>query len=182
MNNIRPYREWSPQFDESVFIDPSAQVIGRTRIGQDSSIWPLVAVRGDVNFIEIGEHTNVQDNSVLHVARPTEKNRDGFALVIGDDVTVGHGAILHACRVGDRCLIGMGATVLDGAVLEDEVLLAAGSLVPPGKRLEGGYLWRGSPALKARALTVEEIAFLKESAIHYVRLKDEYLSAERGGL
>ncbi|HIJ47949.1 MAG TPA: gamma carbonic anhydrase family protein, partial [Gammaproteobacteria bacterium] len=118
MNNIRPFGEWSPQFDGSVFIDPSAQVIGRTTIGHDSSIWPLAAVRGDVNFITIGARTNIQDNSVLHVARPTEQNVEGFALRIGDDVTVGHGAILHACKVGDRCLIGMGATVLDGAIIE----------------------------------------------------------------
>lgn len=177
MNNIRPYREWTPQFDESVFIDPSAQVIGRTTIGRDSSIWPLVAVRGDVNFIEIGERTNVQDNSVLHVARPTESNAEGYALIIGDEVTVGHGAILHACSIGDRCLIGMGATVLDGAVVEDDVLLAAGSLVPPGKRLERGFLWRGSPAVKARPLTEDELHFLQQSALHYVRLKDEYLEA-----
>lgn len=173
--NIRSYREWSPQFDDSVWIDPSAVVIGRTRIGHDSSIWPLVAVRGDVNFIEIGQRTNVQDNSVLHVARPTEKNSSGYALIIGDDVTVGHGAILHACIIGNRCLIGMGATVLDGAVLGDDLLLAAGSLVPPGKKLEGGYLWRGAPAVKARPLSSEEIEGLRNSAAQYVLLKNEYL-------
>ncbi len=175
MNNIRPYRNWSPEFDDSVYIDPSAQVIGRTTVGSDSSIWPLVAVRGDVNYIVIGERTNIQDNSVLHVARPTEKVEQGYPLLIGDEVTVGHGAILHACTVGDRCLVGMGATVLDGAVLEDEVLLAAGSLVPPGKRLEGGFLWRGAPVSRARALSQDEIAWLKASAGHYVRLKNEYL-------
>lgn len=177
MNNIRSYRDWYPQFDETVFIDPSAQVIGRTTIGRESSIWPLVAARGDVNYITIGARTNVQDNSVLHVARPTEENSEGFALTIGDDVTVGHGAILHACSIGDRCLIGMGATVLDGAVVEDEVLLAAGSLVPPGQRLQGGYLWLGTPATRVRPLTEEEITFLKTSAAHYVRLKEEYLNA-----
>jgi carbonic anhydrase/acetyltransferase-like protein (isoleucine patch superfamily) len=176
MNNIRPYREWFPQFDESVFIDPSAQVIGRTTIGSDSSIWPLVAVRGDVNCIEIGQRTNIQDNSVLHVARPTEENAEGFALIIGDEVTVGHGAILHACTIGDRCLIGMAATVMDGATIGAETILAAGSLVPPGKTLEGGYLYRGSPAKQARPLSEAERAWLKESADHYVRLKDEYLS------
>lgn len=176
MHNIRPYRDWSPQLDESVYIDPSAQVIGRTTIGSDSSVWPLVTVRGDVNFIRIGARTNIQDNSVLHVARPTEENSEGYALIIGDDVTVGHGAILHACTIGHRNLIGMGAKVLDGAVLGDDLLLAAGSLVPPGKQLEGGYLWRGSPVKKARPLTEEEIQFLKASAEHYVRLKDEYLA------
>ena len=176
MNNIRPFGEWSPQFDGSVFIDPSAQVIGRTTIGHDSSIWPLAAVRGDVNFITIGARTNIQDNSVLHVARPTEQNVEGFALRIGDDVTVGHGAILHACKVGDRCLIGMGATVLDGAIIENEVLLAAGSLVAPGKRLEGVYLWRGAPAVKARPLSSEELLWFKYSADEYVKLKNQYLN------
>ena len=177
MNNIRPYRDWSPQFDQSVFIDPSAQVIGRTTIGSDSSIWPLVAVRGDVNFIQIGARTNVQDNSVLHVARPTDNNPEGFALIIGDEVTVGHGAILHACTIGDRCLIGMGATVMDGATLGADSILAAGSLVPPGKTLAGGYLYRGSPAKQARPLSEEEITFLKASAENYVQLKNEYLNS-----
>ena len=177
MHNIRPYRNWSPQLDGSVYIDPSAQVIGRTTIGNDSSVWPLVTVRGDVNFIQIGTRTNIQDNSVLHVARPTEENSEGYALIIGDDVTVGHGAILHACTIGHRNLIGMGAKVLDGAVLGDDLLLAAGSLVPPGKQLEGGYLWRGSPAVRARELTNSELEWLKISADNYVRLKNEYLGA-----
>ena len=179
LNNIRPFKKWSPQFDQSVFIDPSAQVIGRTTIGRDSSIWPLVAVRGDVNYIEIGARTNIQDNSVLHVARPTEENEKGFALIIGDDVTVGHGAILHACTIGDCCLIGMGATVMDGATIGAACIIAAGSLVPPGKQLEGGFLYRGSPVKQARPLTSEELTFLKESASHYVKLKDEYLEASQ---
>ncbi len=178
MNNIRPYREWNPEFDETVFIDPSAQVIGRTTIGKDSSIWPLVSVRGDVHSIEIGERTNIQDNSVLHVTQPNDTAPDGYPLIIGDEVTVGHGAILHACTIGNRCLIGMGATVLDGAILEDGVLLAAGSLVAPGKKLAGGYLWRGAPAVKARELTDAEIKWLKTSADNYVCLKNEYLETE----
>ncbi len=175
MNNIRPYREWTPQFDSTVLIDPSAQVIGRVSIGSDSSIWPLVAVRGDVNFIEIGARSNIQDNCVLHVARPTETNPEGFALLIGDEVTVGHGAILHACTIANRCLVGMGATIMDGASVGEESIVAAGSLVPPGKQLAGGYLYRGSPATRVRPLEQAEKVWLKESAAHYVRLKNEYL-------
>jgi carbonic anhydrase/acetyltransferase-like protein (isoleucine patch superfamily) len=175
LNNIRPYREWSPKFDQTVYIDQSAQLVGNITIGSNSSIWPLVAARGDVNYITIGACTNIQDSSVLHVARGSDQNPDGFGLIIGDEVTVGHGAILHACQVGHRSLIGMGATILDGAVLEDDILLAAGSLVPPGKVLDGGYLWRGSPAKKIRRLTADETNWIVESALHYIQLKNEYL-------
>ncbi len=175
MNNIRPYHDRSPHYDDTVFIDPTAVVIGDVTIGRDSSVWPLVAIRGDVNFIEIGARSNVQDGSILHVARPTPDNPHGYPLRIGDDVTIGHGAILHACTIGNRTLIGMGSTVLDGAVLEEDLLLAAGSLVPPGKRLTAGQLWRGSPATAIRQLKPTEIEWLHESAKHYVRLKGDYL-------
>jgi len=137
MDNIRVYREWAPKIAESAFIDPSAQIIGRTVIGVDSSIWPLVSVRGDVHYIEIGERSNIQDNSSLHVTQPNKIAPDGYPLIIGDEVTVGHSCTLHACTIGNRCLIGMGSTILDGAVLEDEVFLAAGSLVSPGKKTRG---------------------------------------------
>jgi carbonic anhydrase/acetyltransferase-like protein (isoleucine patch superfamily) len=132
-------------------------------------------LRGDVNEIEIGARTNVQDGSVLHVTHDGPYSPGGRPLIVGDDVTVGHAVTLHACTVGDRCLIGMNSCILDGAVLEPDVMLAAGSLVSPGKRLESGALYRGSPARRARDLTEQELEMLRYSAAHYVRLKDKYL-------
>jgi carbonic anhydrase/acetyltransferase-like protein (isoleucine patch superfamily) len=172
---IRPYRGRRPQLGAGVYVDPSAQLIGDVELGDDASLWPQAVVRGDVNRIRIGARSNVQDGAVLHVTHDGPYSPGGADLCIGDDVTIGHGAILHACVIGNRCLIGMGAQVLDKAVLEDEVFLAAGSLVPPGKRLRSGYLYRGSPAQEARPLSAEEIAQLKYSAEHYVRIKNHYL-------
>jgi carbonic anhydrase/acetyltransferase-like protein (isoleucine patch superfamily) len=160
-------------------VDPAATVIGRVAIGEDSSIWPGAVLRGDVNFIRIGARTSIQDGSVLHVASDRLAGEGGIPLLVGDDCTVGHGVILHACTVGDRCLVGMGAVVMDGAVLGDEVIVGAGALVPAGKRLPPRTLWVGSPARQSRRLTDQEIAYLKESAAHYVALKDEYLRAAR---
>lgn len=174
---LRPYRSFFPQIAITAYIDPSAQLVGDIEIGSDSSIWPLVAARGDVNQIRIGARSNVQDGAVLHVTRKEGNPPTGWPLIIGDDVTVGHKAMLHGCTIGNRVLIGMGAIVLDGAIIEDEVLLAAGSLVSPGKRLRSGYLYRGSPAVEARPLSDAERAFLKQSALNYVQLKEEYLTA-----
>jgi len=175
--SIRRYREWLPELGPRAWVDPAAIVIGRVTIGADSSIWPGVVIRGDVNFIRIGARTSIQDNSVLHVASDRLAGEGGIPLLIGDDCTVGHGVILHACTVGNRCLIGMGAIVMDGAVLGDEVIVGAGTLVPAGKKLPSRTLSVGSPARQARALTEKEIAYLAESAAHYVALKDEYLAA-----
>ena len=174
---IRAYRGRRPQLGAGVYVDPSAQLIGDVELGDDASLWPQAVVRGDVNRIRIGARSNVQDGAVLHVTHDGPYSPGGADLRIGDDVTIGHGAILHACVIGNRCLIGMGARVLDEAVLEDEVFLAAGSLVPPGKRLRSGYLYRGSPAQEARPLSPEEIAQLKYSAEHYVRIKNHYLES-----
>ena len=173
--NVRPFGDELPRLGVRVWIDPAAVVIGRVDIGDDASLWPMAVARGDVNSISIGARTNVQDGSVLHVTHDGPYSPGGLPLVIGEDVTVGHRAMLHACTIGHRCLIGMSATVLDGAVLEDEVFLAAGTLVPPGKRLEGRSLYRGSPAQRIRSLSEEELAMLRYSAEHYVRLKDRYL-------
>ncbi|WP_087023559.1 gamma carbonic anhydrase family protein [Thaumasiovibrio subtropicus] len=175
-SHIRPYKNISPIFDQSVFVDSSAVIVGDIHLGIDSSVWPLVAARGDVNHIRIGERTNIQDGSVLHVTRVSEQNPKGYPLIIGDDVTVGHKAMLHGCTVGNRILIGMGAIILDGAVIEDDVIIGAGSLVPPGKRLESGYLYVGSPVKAARPLKEAELSFLPASADNYVRLKNEYLA------
>ncbi len=134
--SLRPYQQQSPTVAASAYVDPAAIVIGDVVIGADSSLWPMAVARGDVNFIRIGARSNIQDGSVLHVTH-ARGDQAGHPLLIGDEVTVGHNVTLHGCSIGDRCLIGMASTVLDGAVLEPYVLLGAGSLVPPGKRLEG---------------------------------------------
>lgn len=173
---LRTLQTWAPGLGQGVYVDSTAVIIGRVFLGDDVSVWPGSVIRGDVNSIHIGARSNIQDLSVLHVTHDGPYSPGGFPLRIGEDVTVGHRCILHACSVGDRCLIGMGSIVMDGAVIEDEVLLAAGSLVSPGKRLESGYLYRGSPAHKLRPLTAQEREMLRYSAAHYVRLKDCYLN------
>jgi len=173
--NIRPYRDARPAIGQRVWIDPAAVVIGRVTIGDDASIWPGAVLRGDVNYIEIGARTSIQDGSVLHVASPRMAGEQGIPLLVGEECTVGHRVILHACTIGRRCLVGMGSIVLDGAIVGDEVIIGAGSLVPPGRKLPPRTLWLGSPVRQARALGEKEIAMLAESAAHYVALKDDYL-------
>ena len=174
--NIRAYKGIHPEIAASAYIDPSCTVIGDVVIGEDASVWPMVAIRGDVNSIRIGARTNIQDGSVLHVTHAGGPlSPEGNALSIGSDVTVGHGAILHACTVEDKCLIGMGSTVLDGAVVRSGAMVGAGSVVSPGKELEGGYLYLGAPARKVRELSQKEKDFLGYSAEHYVALKNDYL-------
>jgi len=172
---IKSYQSSTPVIAEHVYIDDSALVIGDVVVGEHSSIWPMTVVRGDVNSIAIGTRTNIQDGSVLHVTHRHKSIPDGFALRIGDDVTVGHKAILHGCTINNLCLIGMGAVVMDGAVLESHVLLGAGSLVTMGKILESGFLWKGNPVKKSRKLTSEEINWIEYSATHYVSLKNNYI-------
>ncbi|MGH8282230.1 MAG: gamma carbonic anhydrase family protein [Gammaproteobacteria bacterium] len=159
---------------ERVYVHDTAQVIGQVSLGDDVSLWPFTVARGDVNSIIIGARSNIQDQSVLHVTHDGPYSPGGFSLVIGEDVTVGHKCLLHACSIGDRCLIGMGTIVMDGAVIESDVLLGAGSLVSPGKRLESGQLYRDNPARKIRPLTSKELEMLRYSAAHYVRLKNRY--------
>jgi len=173
---IRSYKGFTPSFNSSVYIDESSVLVGDITLGDNSSIWPLVAARGDVNYIRIGKRSNIQDGSVLHLSRATKSNPDGYPLIIGDDVTVGHKVMLHGCVLGNRILVGMGTIIMDNVVVEDDVIIGGGSLVPPNKRLESGYLYVGSPAKQARSLTEQELAFLKISADNYVSLKDEYLA------
>jgi carbonic anhydrase/acetyltransferase-like protein (isoleucine patch superfamily) len=173
--SVRAFNNKHPKFGNSVYIDDSAVVIGDVILGDDVSIWPATVVRGDVESIKIGNGTNVQDGSVLHVSHAGKFSPEGHPLTIGKGVTVGHRAVVHACTVGDYCLIGIGAIIMDDAVLEDYVMLGAGALVTPGKKLESGYLYVGSPAKQARPLTASEKEFLEYSAQQYIHLKNEYL-------
>jgi len=171
---IRKFENFVPDIHESVYVDETALVLGDVVIGEDSSIWPMTAVRGDVNSIRIGKRTNVQDGSILHVTHDSDYAPGGYALNVGDNVTIGHGVILHACTVGNHCLVGMGATILDGSVLEDFAMVGAGALVSPGKVIEGGYMWLGAPARKVRPITEKERKWLVYSAQHYVDLKNRH--------
>jgi carbonic anhydrase/acetyltransferase-like protein (isoleucine patch superfamily) len=175
--NLRPYRGVLPQLGARVFVDLAAVVVGDVSLGDDSSVWPCAVIRGDVAAIRVGARTSVQDGVVLHVTHDGPYTPGGRGLVIGDDVTIGHNAVLHACTVGNACLIGMGATVLDGVVIEDEVIVAAGAVVPPGKHLPTRTLWAGNPARQMRALSADQAARLRYGAQHYVHMKDEYLAA-----
>jgi carbonic anhydrase/acetyltransferase-like protein (isoleucine patch superfamily) len=175
--NIRPYLGQLPTLGERAYVDRTASVIGDVVLGDDVSIWPGTVVRGDVNFIRIGARTNIQDGSVVHVSHDGPHAKlGGFATVIGSDVTIGHKAIVHACRIADAVLIGMGAIVLDGAVIRTHGFVGAGALITPGKEVGEGELWLGNPAKKVRMLSDEEIQALYYSAQHYVRLKDQYLA------
>ena len=173
---IRDYRDKSPQLGANVYIDPSAVVIGDVVLGDNSSVWPLTVIRGDINSIRIGRDTNIQDGSVLHVTHRGEYSPEGADLRIGDQVTVGHKVLLHGCHIGNLCLIGMGSIVTDKVVIEDRVMLGSGSLVPPGKTLESGYLYLGNPAQQKRRLSEREIDYLAYVAEHYVRQSQEYQS------
>jgi carbonic anhydrase/acetyltransferase-like protein (isoleucine patch superfamily) len=175
---LRPYRNLYPQVGEKVMVDATSIVIGDVRIADDVGIWPLVVIRGDVNYVEIGARSNIQDGSVLHVTHKSSYNPEGNPLIIGEDVTVGHKVMLHGCIIGNRVLVGMGSILLDGAVIEDDVMIGAGSLVPQNKRLKSGYLYLGSPVKQIRPLKEEEIAGLKYSANNYVKWKDEYLAQD----
>ncbi len=180
MNNskFRPYQGIYPNLGSSVYVDSSAVLVGDISIADHVSIWPLVAARGDVNTISIGARTNIQDGTVLHVTRRSESNPEGNLLAIGEDVTIGHKCMLHGCVLGDRILVGMGAIIMDGAIVEDDVFIGAGTLVPPNKTLTSGYLYVGNPAKQVRKLKDSEVAFLKQSAINYINLKNDYLAEQ----
>ncbi len=157
------YQTYSPKLADSVWCADNADVIGRVEIGADSSVWYQSVLRGDVNFIRIGKRTNIQDLTMIH-------NSGDTPCIVGNDVTVGHSVVLHGCEIQDACLVGMGSTVMDHAVLEAGCFLAANSLVPEGKVLKGGFLYAGSPAKERRPLTDKEKAFLLQSAKHYMAL------------
>jgi carbonic anhydrase/acetyltransferase-like protein (isoleucine patch superfamily) len=170
---ILPYKGVMPRIHPSVFIADGAVVIGDVEIGKDSAVWFNCVIRGDVHEIRIGEQPNIQDGTIIHVTR----NR--FGTYIGSGITIGHHAVLHACRLEDDCFIGMGSTILDGAVVESRAMLAAGAVLTPGKRIASGELWAGNPARKMRDLTEQDTDFFPVSAQNYVELAKDYLDAQR---
>ena len=176
---LSPYLDTAPVLGERVFLHSSCQVIGDVTIGDDSSVWCNTVLRGDVNRIVIGRGSNVQDLTMGHVSHRTADKPEGSPLIVGDYVTVGHSVILHGCRIGNECLIGMGSIVMDDVVIPDHVMIGAGSLISPGKVLESGMLYMGRPAKAVRKLTDEEIAYLRYSAEHYIRVKNNYLSGTK---
>ena len=171
---IRSFDNISPQLGADVYIDESAVVIGDVVIGDNSSVWPLCAIRGDINKIRIGKDSDIQDGSVLHVTHRGEFSPEGAELHIGDRVTVGHKVLLHGCRIGNRCLIGMGSIITDNAIVEDQVMIGSGTLVPPGKVLESGFLYLGNPVQQKRRLSERELEYFDYVAEHYVKLKERY--------
>ena len=172
---LRPFRSIVPKVHPTAFIDESAQVIGDVEIGEESSVWMNVVIRGDVNVIRIGDRTNIQDGTIIHVMRGTHATR------IGHEVTVGHAAILHGCRIHDRVLVGMGATLLNGAEIGEDSIVAAGSLVPEEKKFPARSLLMGRPAALKRELTDKEVASIRDYAERYVGYRKDYMSASANG-
>ena len=173
---IRTFQGLTPRLGERVFVDPTSVVLGDVVLGDDCSVWPMAVIRGDMHRIRIGSRVSVQDGSVLHITHASDFNPGGHPLTIGDDVTIGHKALLHGCTIGNRVLVGMGSTVMDGVVVEDEVIIAAGAVVTPGKTLESGHVYAGNPAKPLRVLKDSERAFFAYTAGNYVKLKDQYLA------
>jgi carbonic anhydrase/acetyltransferase-like protein (isoleucine patch superfamily) len=165
---LRPYKDRLPEVHPTAYIDQSAMVIGDVTIGEQSSVWMCVVIRGDVNYIRIGDRTNIQDATVVHVMHDT------CPTVIGHDVTIGHGAIVHGCTIADRVLIGMGAIVLNGASVGEDSIVAAGSLVTERMVIPARSLVMGSPAKVKRPLNDAEVASIQEYADNYVRYKRDY--------
>ncbi len=174
MTHIRPFAGIAPSIDLAAWVDDTALVIGDVTLGPGASIWPFCVLRGDIHRIEIGAGTNIQDGSILHVSHDSRFMPGGAPTVVHERVTVGHQAVLHGCEIGDCCLIGIGARVLDRAVVEPSTIVGAGALVPPGKTLAGGYLWVGAPVRRARTLTDKELEYLEYVADNYVRLAQRY--------
>ncbi|MGE4317038.1 gamma carbonic anhydrase family protein [Acinetobacter sp.] len=172
--NIRPYLDVAPQIDDSCYVDDMSVVIGDVVLAENVSVWPFAVIRGDVNHIRIGKNSNVQDHAMLHVSHKKADKPEGSPLIIGEDVTIGHHVTLHGCSIGNRVLVGINTIVLDDVIIEDDVMIGAGSLVPPRKRLESGYLYVGSPVQKVRPLTDKEKEFLPYSARHYVKVAGNY--------
>jgi carbonic anhydrase/acetyltransferase-like protein (isoleucine patch superfamily) len=173
---IRAFEGIKPHIHSTAWVDETAVVIGNVTIGADSSVWPMCVIRGDIHEITIGERTNIQDGSVLHVTHAGEGSAypQGAPLIIGNGVIVGHGAMLHGCVLEDECLVGIGAKIMDNAIIRRHALVAAGAVVGPGKDIEGGYIWMGNPARKGRTLSNKELEYFEHSASYYVNLKNRH--------
>lgn len=173
---IKEYKGIQPKIEEGVYVSEDANVIGDVELGQDCSVWFNATIRGDVNYIRIGDRTNIQDGTVVHVTQSiTENPEDGFSTIIGAEVTIGHKAMLHGCKIGNACLIGMSATLLDGCEIGEESIVAAGSVVTKNKQFPPRSLIMGIPAKVIRSLSDEEVKEIYQSAAHYVKNKNEYL-------
>jgi carbonic anhydrase/acetyltransferase-like protein (isoleucine patch superfamily) len=168
---LRPYKGVHPRVHDTAYVDVSAQVVGDVEIGEASSVWMNVVIRGDVHHVRIGRRTNVQDGTIVHVMRGT------YATTIGDDVTIGHGAIVHGCTLGDRILVGMGAILLNGVEVGDDSIVAAGTLLPEGTRIPSRSLVMGSPGTVRRALTEADIASILEYGERYVGYRRDYMQS-----
>ena len=175
---ISNYLNSSPTLGDRIYLHDSAHVIGDVRLGDDASIWCNAVLRADVNHIVVGRGSNIQDFVMCHVSHKSDNKPLGSPLIIGDYVTIGHSVILHGCEIGNDCLIGMGSIVMDDVRVSDQVMVGAGSLVPPGKHLESGFLYVGRPVARVRPLTATELAYLRYSAEHYVRVKNNYLAGD----
>lgn len=178
---VRPFAGQTPNVGNDVFIDETAVIIGDVTLADNASVWPHCSLRGDLLSIHIGNNTNIQDQTIIHTTHQSQYHQ-GAKVQIGDSVTIGHGAIIHGCTIQDLSLVGMGAIILDHAVVESFVIVGAGSVVGPNKVLESGYVWLGNPVRKARALTEEERQFMRYSADNYVKLKNKYLLSEPNNL
>lgn len=176
MSSVRSFKGIQPILGQKIFVDDSAVVIGDVVLGDDVSVWPNTVIRGDMHSIKIGARCSIQDGSILHITHASDYNQGGYPLTLGEDVTVGHMAMLHGCTIGNQVLIGMQAMVMDGVVIEDQVVLGAGSLVPSGKTLKSGHLYVGRPAKMVRELNEKELSYFKYTAANYVKLKNEYLA------
>lgn len=164
--------EGGPRIAPTAFIAEGAVVLGGVSVGEHASVWYGCVLRGDINHIAIGPRSNLQDGVIIHVS-------DEFPAIVGSDVSIGHRALIHACEIGDETLVGMGAIIMDGAVVEPDVIIGGGSVVSPGKVLPSGGLYVGSPAKRVRDLRKEELDFLRYSAAHYVKLKDMHISSSK---
>jgi carbonic anhydrase/acetyltransferase-like protein (isoleucine patch superfamily) len=171
---IREFEGNLPELGKGTRIDETSVVIGNVTMGDDCNVLPLCVIRGDINNITIGNRTNIQDGSILHVSHQGKFNPEGAELIIGNDVSVAHRVMLHGCRIGNQCMIGMGSIITDNAVIEDQVMIGSGTLVPPGKLLESGYLYLGNPVRQVRKLGVQEIENMIYIAQYYVDLIDRF--------